>query len=484
MKTNDINDHATHWVNAWLLMWAGLWPLLLLLVGSLLWSAKLHGAAQHLDLRYQTKPVVLHAGQIETLYIRQPFAEIVVGDSGILEVFPLTASSVYVQPLKGGISSVSFYTPDKALLGSITLEVQADLSALEDTISQALPQANVMVSQMPGRVKLTGVLANQADLERVLALTQQYTALSIINAMRVGSAPQVELDVRILEIERQAGMNLGMSLNHTNVVGNLSHLSLTSGTPFGILVSNILELSGTHLDVVIRALEIRGLAKRLANPKLVTTSGSTASFVAGGEVPISQSTTTNGVTAAGTSYREYGVRLAFAPQVLADGSMQILVEPEVSDIDWVNGVNGQPAFITRKARSTVIMRDGQSFAIAGLLKTNQERQLNQLPGLGSIPILGALFRSSRYQANETDLVILVTPRLVRPGQAGAQLMSPLQTTRLTEPVEQFLLGILESNRSLQQNFRQGIGSRGKDFGHVLEFPATIPAYQTPPVKHE
>lgn len=470
-----------HWVKASAWLKGILWPLLMLLTLWMLFSSsKLYGAGMHLDLRYQSKPVVLHAGQIQTLYIRQPFAEIVVGDSRVAEVFPLTSSSIYVQPLKGGISSVSFYTPDKALLGSLTIEVQADLSDLQATIRQALPDTRVAVSQMPGRVKLTGVLTNQADMDRVLALTQQYTTLTVINAMRLESAPQVELDVRILELERQAGMNLGVNLNHTSVVSNISPLNLSTGTPFGLLVSNILELSGSHLDMVIRALEIRGLAKRLANPKLVTTSGSSASFVAGGEVPISQSTTSNGVTSAGTSYREYGVRLAFAPQVLADGSMQIQVQPEVSDIDWVNGVNGQPAFITRKAQSTVIMRNGQSFAIAGLLKTSQERHLNQVPGLASVPILGALFRSSRYQANETDLVILVTPRLVQPGAAGDRLVSPLQTSRLAEPVEQFLLGILESNQSMQQNFRQGIGSRGDHYGHMIDFPATIPAYQTGP----
>lgn len=440
-------------------------------------SSVVYGAGMHVDLRYQTGPIPLHAGQIETLYIRQPFDEIVVGDQRIVEVYPLTNSSIYVQPLKGGISSVSFFTADKALLGSLTLQVQADLSDLQATIKQALPEAEVSVSQMPGRVKLSGVLTNQQDMDRVLALTQQYTTLTLVNAMRLGSAPQVQLDVRILELERQAGINLGINLNHSNVISNLGQLSLASGTPFGLLVSNILELSGSNLDMVIRALEIRGLAKRLANPKLVTTSGSTASFVAGGEIPINQSTTANGVTAAGTSYREYGVRLAFAPQVLADGSIQIQVQPEVSDLDWVNGVNGQPAFVTRKAQSTVIMGNGQSFAIAGLLKTLQEGHLNQVPGLASVPILGALFRSSRYQAKETDLVILVTPQIVYPGTAGDSVASPLRQTRLAQPVEQFLLGILESNQTMQHNFRHGVGVQGQDYGHLMVFPSTVPSGQ-------
>lgn len=244
--------------------------------------------------------------------------------------------------------------------------------------------------------------------------------------------------------------------------------SVSGDTPFGSFVGNLLQIAGTQIDYVINVLEGRGLARRLANPTLVTTSGVEANFVVGGEVPISSAVTgENGTVATETDYREYGVRLNFMPVVLDDGMISLRVRPEVSDIDTSVTVNGQPAFISRKADTTVTLRDGQSFAIAGLLQVDNERNLKQVPWIGQVPILGSLFRSTAFQKKETDLVILVTPRLVRPGAPSEPMVSPLDGARSSNDVELFMLGMLEVNKDMIRGFRSGDGVLGP-YGHIID----------------
>ncbi|MFC6639819.1 type II and III secretion system protein family protein [Sulfitobacter sediminilitoris] len=215
-------------------------------------------------------------------------------------------------------------------------------------------------------------------------------------------------------------------------------------------------------------MERKGLARRLANPKLTTTSGVEANFVVGGEVPISRPVFgESGNVAPQTDYREYGVKLNFVPRVLDQGLISLRVTPEVSDVDFSNSVNGNPTFFTRRADTTVSLRDGQSFAIAGLLQSDNARNIEQLPWLGQVPIIGALFRSTGFQKSETDLVIVVTPRLVRPVSPDEKLASPLDNTRSSDDVELFLYGMLEVDRRLLRRFREGDGVVGP-YGHMIE----------------
>ncbi len=238
--------------------------------------------------------------------------------------------------------------------------------------------------------------------------------------------------------------------------------------PFGSFIGELLTVGGVEIDFLINALEGKGLARRLANPKLVTTSGVEANFVVGGEVPIGRTVIAdNGSAASETAYREYGVKLNFVPTVLDDGLIRLRVTPEVSDVDFSNTVNGNPSFFTRRADTTVSLRDGQSFSIAGLLQTDNARNIEQLPWLGQLPVLGALFRSTEFQKSETDLVILVTPRLVSPVGPDMKLASPLDNTRSSNDVELFLYGMLEVDRPLLRKFREGEGVVGP-YGHIIE----------------
>lgn len=411
------------------------------------------------------EPVIMKPGFTLTVQTDRPFSDIVIGNSTIADVFPLTDDSVYVQANTPGATNVSFYGPDKELLGVMILNVRVDFQELQQAINRTVPNANVSVGNINGRVRVSGEVRDGPSLARVLELAEQFSDQPILNAVRVTDPQQVQLDVRILEVSRNAGRELGVGLLSDK--GNTGIPS--TNVPFGSFVGNLLSIAGTEIDIVINALETKGLARRLANPTLVTSNGVEANFVVGGEVPI-QETTLNpeGVPiGTGTEYREYGVRLNFRPVILDNSKISLEIRPEVSDIDTSVTVNGQPAFISRKADTTVTLRDGQSFAIAGLLQVDNERNVQQLPWIGQIPILGTLFRSTAFQKSETDLVILVTPRLVRPSAPGEPLISPLDGSRSSNDVELFLLGMLEVNKDMIRSFVDGTGIVGP-YGHMID----------------
>src|SRR5439155_15649220 len=214
-----------------------------------------------------------------------------------------------------------------------------------------------------------------------------------------------------------------------NINATIGTASLLSGsTPFGSVMANLLR-SGTKVDAVIQALEERDIARRLAEPNLVALSGDTASFLAGGEFPFPVSSSLGQVS---IEFKRFGVGLAFTPTVLSDGVINLKIEPEVSQLDPTNVIQVAgttiPSLIVRRANTTVELRDGQSFAIGGLLQNNLESQQKQLPWIGSVPVLGALFRSALYQKKETDLVIIVTPHIVQPMRPGDVVRVP-PTTR-------------------------------------------------------
>jgi len=411
------------------------------------------------------EPVLLSAGHTVTINTDVPFVDILVGNPSVADVFPLSDMSVYVQGNAFGTTNVTFLGPDKKMLGTAILRVEIDTGDMQAAIDQAVPSARVDATNVNGRIRLSGSVKDNVDLERVLGIASQYTQESIINAVRVTDPQQVQLDVRILEVSRTAGRELGVNLSRKD-----SKTGVTpSNTPFGTFVGNILSIAGGDVNMVINALESKGLARRLANPTLVTTSGIEANFVVGGEIPITSAVTDeNGNVATQTAYREYGVRLNFRPVVMDDAQISLRIRPEVSDVDTTTSKeNGVVAFVSRKADTTVTLRDGQSFAIAGLLQVDNERNIKQLPWIGQVPIIGALFRSSEFSKQETDLVILVTPRIVKPGTPNTPLKSPLENSRSSNDVELFLLGMLEVNKDMIRSFQDGEGIVGP-YGHIID----------------
>lgn len=416
-------------------------------------------------------PIELSPGFTLTLNTSASYSDVVVGNPAVADAFPLSDTSAYVQGKTAGATNISFYDAEKHLLGSVILKVAVDFDDLQRAIRNAVPSAEVSVANVNGRIRLSGSVKDGVDLKRVVEIASQFSADPVVNAIRVTDPQQVQLDVRILEVSRNSGTELGVNLSGNERDGTnrmTTGGSVTGEAPFGSFVGHLLQVAGVEIDYVINVLEARGLARRLANPTLVTTSGVEANFVVGGEVPISSAVTgQNATVATQTDYREYGVRLNFIPVVMDEGLISLRIRPEVSDIDTSVMVNGQPSFISRKADTTVTLRDGQSFAIAGLLKVDNERNINQVPWIGQVPVLGALFRSSAFQKKQTDLVILVTPHLVRPAAPGQPLASPLDNTRSSNDVELFMLGMLEVNKDMIRSYRNGEGVDGP-YGHIMD----------------
>ena len=240
---------------------------------------------------------------------------------------------------------------------------------------------------------------------------------------------------------------------------------LSGAAPFGFLIGQL----SNKLQIEVNALESKGAARLLAEPNLVTLSGETASFLAGGQFPIPE------VGATGTpsfGFQPYGVGLSFTPTVLRNGVINLIVKPEVSEIDHANAVTVAgttvPALTTRKASTTLELRDGQSFMLGGLLQSDGTNNINQLPWLGDMPVLGALFRSTDYQKNETDLVILVTPHIVRPLTPTDPVHTPLDSSLPPNDVDLFLMGDTEVSPELA---RLAFGALNRPYvGHILDLP--------------
>jgi pilus assembly protein CpaC len=341
--------------------------------------------------------------------------------------------------------------------------VNYDVSRLTNELKRNFPGSRMHASSVNGRIMLSGEVMDAATLDRAVVIAKQFSP-DIINTVAVMSPQQVMLEVRFVELSRTAGRELGVQWNvfNRNAVVNVgsqqpaSNLPITTATgevaagvlsgasPFGFAIGRILSGS-TTVDVALNALEQKGLARSLAEPNLVALSGDTASFLAGGEYPIPVAGTLGQVT---VDYKKYGVGLAFTPTVLSRGLINLKIEPEVSQIDTTHSVAvatgiAVPALIVRRASTTIELRDGQSFMIGGLLQTNNQNQLDQLPWLGTVPVLGTLFSSKSYQQNQTDLAIIVTPHLVRPTRPGDVMRTPADDTVPPNDVDYFLLGKTE-----------------------------------------
>ncbi|MEX6509122.1 type II and III secretion system protein family protein [Jiella sp. M17.18] len=432
-------------------------------------------------------------GRTLTINTDRSFANLVVGDAKIADVVPLSDRGFYIQGIAAGRTNISIYDGGDRLLGVVDAHVSLDMSEVAAAIRTAVPGASVRVTNVNNRIALSGTVQSAPDVQRIVDVAQQFSNDPVINALAVREAQQVALEVRVLEARRSAGRDLGVNFRAINAGAGLVATSgarlrinadpntaqpttyldndgerNSQGTPFGTLVANVLQNAGLRIDVIINALEKKGLARRLAQPNLTTISGEKASFHAGGEVPIQTLAAANGVATAKTEYRPYGVRLEFLPTVLADGLINLRVMTEVSEIDGAINVNGNPGFTSRRAQTVIELRDGQSFAMAGLLQTVNAKTIQQLPWLGNLPVLGALFRSTSFQKQESDLVIVVTPRLVRPAGPGEPIHSPLDETRPSNDTELFALGLLEVDKSGIDAIRSGAGISGP-YGHMLDF---------------
>ncbi|MGY3508519.1 type II and III secretion system protein family protein [Bradyrhizobium canariense] len=471
--------------------------------------------------------VKLVVNKSRTFKVDTAFATIVAGSSDIVDVKSLSDHLIYVQGKQTGTTNVILFDSSMKQIGILDVEVVIDTGNLQQNIRTSTGGQGIRVSASEGQVVLSGVAADAVTAERAMAIATSTVAKggTVVNAMSVAAPQQVMLEVRFLEVNREAGRNLGVNLyaanaNGTNVgntglgagvtragrspigginttpgplgaggdpvgsppTGSLPILG-TAGTllgaaggvapiPFGSLLTSLVRTSnGGSVDLLISALETKGLVRRLAEPNLTTLSGDAARFLAGGEFPVPiPTTTTTGFPTITIDYKKFGVELAFVPTVLSRGVINLRVEPSVSELDFSNAVTIQgttvPALTRRDARTTVELRDGQSFAIAGLLQTRNRQDVSQLPWIGSVPVLGTLFSSKSYQQEETDLVIIITPRLVAPAVPGQQLASPLDSRLPANDVDFFLNGQMEVRKRYNDYVNSGGEVKGP-YGHII-----------------
>lgn len=413
-------------------------------------------------------------GNSETIRVDVPFSEIVVGDPETADVNPLTDKTLYVLGRKLGMTNVTLFDANKQLVAVIDVEVTHNLEGLRQALRDTVPGAAIKVRSVNGRVLLEGRVASAPAAEKAMTVARDFAGDQVTNSLSIAAGQQVNLEVRMVEVSRLAGKEFGINWNLTDHGGGNGFKSgsltpvagaISNALPFGSIVANILS-NGTSPDLLITALEQKNLARRLAEPNLTALSGESASFHAGGEVPVQSCTRTAGTDRRECDivFKEFGVKLDFTPVVLDDGLINLTIRPEVSEIDRSINVNDNPGFTTRKAKTSVELRDGQSFAIAGLLQSVNAKTANQVPWLGDVPVLGTLFRSSSFQKRESDLVIIVTPRLARPVGTKEQLHDPLQNPLSSNEPEFFLLGKQEvSKKSLDLTYHG-------QYGHIIDLP--------------
>jgi pilus assembly protein CpaC len=362
-------------------------------------------------------------------------------------VTPLTNRSFTVHGKKSGVTTLSAYDAGRNLVSVMDVEVGANTGRLAAELRRRVPGARIEVASLNGKVMLSGTAPDAVSLDRAVTIARTF-APDVINSLSVSSPQQVMLEVRFVEASRNAGRELGVQWDVVGkrVQAQTGLAALTNNTPFGAILGRVLQ-GGTTADVMIKALEDRGLARRLAEPNLIAMSGQTASFLAGGEFPFPVQGEQGRIT---VEFKKFGVGLTFTPVVLADRLISLRIEPEVSQIDTANTLSvggiAIPSLIVRRASTLVELRDGQSFAIAGLLQSVNVESQKQLPWIGDVPVLGALFRSAAFEKKETELAIIVTPHLVRPANPGQKLRTPLDATKPANDPQLFLLGQQESPR--------------------------------------
>lgn len=371
----------------------------------------------------------LHAGALEVpvnksrvVSADRVIGRALIGNAEIADVLPISERSVYLLGKSFGTTSLTLYDRANRVIAVMDVAVGPDVDALRDQISNLVPGQKIDAHLSNGSVVLTGLVNESGAADRVAQLAKSFAGDKVINLISMGSSQQVMLEVRFAEVNRQLGNKVGVNisgLSRGGTFGFNTGTSLDGAAPDAFAtITKSFSIGNTDIDATLDLLERKGLSKTLAEPTLVALSGEKASFLAGGEFPIPVDSSNRASGDLTIEYKSFGVSLGFTPTVLADSVISLLVEPEVSSLDpsasvSVNGIV-VPGLQTRRASTTVELRDGESFAIAGLLRRDFQTTVRQVPLLGSIPILGALFRSSSFQKGETELLIVVTPRLVAP----------------------------------------------------------------------
>lgn len=408
-----------------------------------------------------------------------PIVSVVVADPETADVQVVSPRLLFVRGKKVGETSLYAVSDKDETVLDATVEVTHNLSKLQRMVRQVAPDADVEFNTVDGGLVMDGNANSAVESENIRSVAEAFIGQGdkMVNMMNTGGSDQVTLQVKIVEMARTDVKRFGINMQALFGVGGMA-LQVLQGQDIalssGVLnrVGNDTALFGSwsnngraNVSGFVEALEEEGLANVLAEPNLTTTSGKTASFLAGGEFPITVSTGNGQIS---VSYRPFGVSLNFTPTVLSKEKISINVAPEVSTISFDNpvtntGINN-PIILTRRAQATVELGSGQTFALAGLLRNEHSNTIDKYPGLGDVPVLGTLFRSTGFQNNQTELVILVTPYIVKPVSNHA-LQTPLEGFHAPSDFEHLLTGSLYEQEPMQSEPAPKLNGDG---GFILE----------------
>ncbi len=447
------------------------------------------GQAQTLRVMQGTASSALKVAMNRAVVVEsdQPFAEVSIANPGIADISTLSDRTLYVLGKAPGRTTLTLLGPDSRLITNVEIHVTPDIAEFKERLRQILPNEQIEVRTANDGIVLSGVVSSITKLDRALDLANRYAPERVSNLMSVGGTQQVMLKVRFAEMQRSVRKNLSASLGMTGnlIGGNGSFVnpnnaaSLFDGNPNTNPSSSVeatgrytlgFNAGGLQLAISLEALESKGLVRTLAEPNLTALSGQAATFLAGGEYPIPIVDDQGRVN---VKYKKFGVELNFTPRVVDGDVINLQLTAAVSGIDptktFQSGGFSINAFRRRETSTTVEMRDGESFVIAGLLQDDFKDLSGQVPWLGDIPILGALFRSADYERQQSELVIIVTPHLVTPirGEAFA-----LPTDRIRPPTESelFLFGRTAGNNRPRTGAASEVAKQdfSGSYGYVME----------------
>jgi pilus assembly protein CpaC len=418
--------------------------------------------------------ITLEVSKGRVVRLPRPAATVFVADPEIADIQAQSPSIVYLFGRKSGETTIYAVDGEDNLLLRATLVVDHNLTGLRRALDRLLPENDVSVSSIGGSIVLEGLVESPIQALELRELAARYLGEeeTLLNRVRVSAPTQVQLKVQVAEVSRAVIKDFGINWDALLQAGDFS-FGLLSGSSIPGANSIFGNYTGSRgsVSAALDALAEENLINLLAEPNLTALSGETASFLAGGEFPIPIAAEENEVT---IEFKQFGISLAFTPTVLSGQRISLKVRPEVSELSdngaiTVSGLT-IPALATRRAETTVELGSGQSFMIGGLLSSNTRNTVNKFPGLGDLPVLGTLFRSQRFQRNETEVVIVVTPYLVRPVDKQ-RMATPTDGYKAPSDVERILEGRVYSAR-LQPGRSGPVGRDGRQLvgpvGFILD----------------
>jgi pilus assembly protein CpaC len=403
------------------------------------------------------KEMTIEQSVAETIHLEDQVTEIFVANPEIADVQLNNPKVAYVFGNKPGVTTVFATNKEGKLILQLQLKVTHNLTQLNQTLKALYPHEDIQTISTPGGVVMNGKVSTPATAKKIVEVAAKHIGSkdNIINNLQIGTKTQILLKVKIAEVRRSTLNKL--NINWSSVVNSPAHFTYGLMTGRAPIVSGAFERHGgipqlgsigagyndgvSNFSALIDALDQEGLGTILAEPNLIAVSGETASFLAGGEFPFPVPQDTN-IT---IEFKQFGISLAFTPTVLSSNLINLRVRPEVSELDDSNalvipvGTSSNPirvpALKTRRAETSVELGSGQSLAIAGLITANTANSYSQLPGFGDIPVLGALFRSTDFQREQSELVIIVTPYIVTPNSDPHALKLPTEDVRHASNLE-------------------------------------------------